>query len=52
MRVSYNVDTRKQQDIGGYDIRSEILDVGSSSADIENATFRAAIEQLAMKIPV
>ena len=52
MSIGDDIDTRKRQDVGGYDIGPEILDVGGSAADIENAAFGASIEQPPMEIPV
>jgi hypothetical protein len=52
MSVRHCVDARKQQDVGGYDIRPEILDMRGSAADVENATFRATFKELPMKITV
>src|SRR5260370_36734748 len=52
MSVRHYVDARKPQDVGGYDIRPEILDVGGSAADVENATFRATFKELPGKITV
>ena len=52
MGIGDDIDARKRQDVGGYDVGPEILDVGRPAADIENAAFGTVIEQPPMKIPV
>jgi hypothetical protein len=52
MGIGDDIDPWKGQDVGRYDIGSEILDVGGPAADIEDAAFRTAIEQPPMKISV
>ena len=52
MCVGDDIDTRKRQDIGTYDVRPEFLDVGRAAADVENASVGTALEQLPVKIPI
>jgi hypothetical protein len=52
MGIGDDIDTGKRQDVGGYDIAPEILDVSGSAADVENTAFGAAVEQAPVKIPV
>jgi hypothetical protein len=52
MSIGYDVDPRKQQDVGRDDIGPEFLDASRAAADVENATFRAAPKELPVKIPI
>jgi multidrug resistance efflux pump len=52
VRIGDDIYTRKRQDIGGYDIGPEILDVSGSAADVENAALRAALQQSPVKITI
>src|SRR6202035_3696355 len=52
MGVGHDIDPGKRQDVGRYDLGPEILDVGGSAADIENAARGTTFEQAAVKIPV
>ena len=52
MSIGDDVDARKPQNVGRYDVGPEILDVRGSAADIENAAFRTILQQLPVKILV
>jgi hypothetical protein len=52
MSIGYDVDPRKRQDVGGYDIGPEFLDESRAAADVENAALRAALKELPMKISI
>src|SRR5215213_7116936 len=52
MSIRYDIDPGERQDVSRHDIGSEFLDVSRAAANVENAAFRAAFEQLSMKIAV
>ena len=47
-----HIDAWKRQDVGGYDIGPDFLDVSRSTSDVEDRTFDATLQQSPMEVLV